>query len=204
MEKRITLLKKFLVVNKETTRARKTKIEKNPFEGIGTEALPYLLKSEHDLVKMAWLINQGIRPFSESGIHWQLVDDIHLTRFQSGKGWTPIGSYQDNKPFQGYFHGNGKVISNVYINNPLADYQGFFGFVKGGRIEELGVIDCNITGDKCTGVIAGRVMMAAIFRSFSTGKLFGSSCVAGGIVGEIKKAFLSDCYSKANVIIGTH
>ena len=47
--------------------------------------------------------------------------------------WTPIGTKEN--PFTGTFDGNGFIAP--FLKMPSKNYQGFFGYVKGGKVENL-------------------------------------------------------------------
>ena len=75
-----------------------------------------------------------------------LVNVIALTDYQTGEGWVPIGSRttttdedapEISDPFTGIFDGNNHKITGLYINRPGADYQGLFGYFKGGASEDI-------------------------------------------------------------------
>jgi hypothetical protein len=68
-----------------------------------------------------------------------------------GKGWQPIGTLDD--PFPGTFHGQGYEIRDPFINRPDEDHVGLFGFVdEGGRIEDIGVVNADVTGEEVLAV----------------------------------------------------
>lgn len=99
--------------------------------------------------------------------------------WESAKGWQPIGN--DTDPFHGFYDGNSKLISNLYINrgaSPVAnnvyptdgeDHVGLFGYVSNGSntqgnnfhttIRGIGLINPNVTGRRGTGSLVGRVML---------------------------------------------
>jgi len=60
---------------------------------------------------------------------------------------TPIGP-SNALPFNGTFDGNGHIISGIYINDPMNDRQGLFGYLgAGGEIKNVGVAASYIKGD---------------------------------------------------------
>ena len=70
-------------------------------------------------------------------------------------GWEPIGD-SDNE-FTGSFDGQGYKINDLYIDRSNTDYVGLFGYMDtGGVVENVGVVDVNITGDGEVGGLVGR------------------------------------------------
>ena len=76
------------------------------------------------------------------------IDDIDL----GGHQWTPIGT--SDKPFQGTFDGNGKVIKNLVITGNNSNV-GLFGVTTNGEIKNLVVENAKVSGRLNVGVVAG-------------------------------------------------
>ena len=70
----------------------------------------YSISTAEELAKLAGMTNSG----KIQGGSFYLADNIDLSAYKTGEGWTPIGT--DANPFRGSFNGNGYVISNLYIN----------------------------------------------------------------------------------------
>ena len=105
--------------------------------------------------------------------------------WNSGKGWTPVGSPEN--PYTGQFHGRGNAISRLLINRAASDTVdavGLFGAVgKTGSVTGLGLTNVSITNShqSAAGSIAG-VNQGTITSSYATGSVAGSA-VTGGLVG---------------------
>ena len=105
--------------------------------------------------------------------------------WNSGKGWTPVGSPEN--PYTGQFHGRGNAISHLFINRAAADNLaavGLFGSIgKTGSVTGLGLINVSVTNShqSAAGSIAG-VNQGTITSSYATGSVAGSA-VTGGLVG---------------------
>ena len=170
--------------------------------GAGTEGDPYLISNKTDL-----------RVLSEnwSGVLWdkqykQTADiSFQETDFQSGgdfynggEGWIPIGTTATS--FTGAYNGDGYTISNLFINSTANNYQGLFGYVDNSStiINNLGVLNVNITGGRWIGGLVGGLLYGSISNSYSTGNITGSVMV-GGLVGEFGGGSISNCYSTVNV-----
>ena len=110
----------------------------------------------------------------------------------SGAGFQPIGD--DTEAFSGIFSGNGYKIDGLYINRPEQDLVGLFGNISNqATINNVGLINADITGNRFTGILAGK-SQANIFESYSMGVVAGDS--VGGLIG-VNEGQLSDSYSMA-------
>ena len=68
--------------------------------------------------------------------------------------WVPIGS--EAKQFAGIFDGNGKTISNLYINEAALSNRGLFGYTeKNGVVKNFTIHKANITSGIRSGSIVG-------------------------------------------------
>ncbi len=103
-----------------------------------------------------------------------------LTQLTSGLGWVPIGVTGDK--FSGSFDGNGKTISNLFINRST-DNVGLFGSLSGAIISNIGLLDVDITGSVYTAGLVGTTYNGStVINSYSIGKVNGTGPV-GGLVG---------------------
>ena len=104
--------------------------------GTGKESDPYQISNGAELAWLAAQVNDG-NDFSTKTV--TLTNNIDL----NNKDWTPIGN-SDNS-FNGIFDGGGYTISGLYIN--VSDsyssvkkgrlYQGLFGYVEDGTVQNL-------------------------------------------------------------------
>ena len=120
-------------------------------------------------------------------------------KWTSGDGWLPIGNY--NNRFGATFSGNGRTISNLYINRATQfndpGATGLFGVVS-GRIKDLGLIDVDVTGIESVGGLAGNAQET--IGSYATGSVSGNKFV-GGLVGQIqgRDSTVTNSYANGNV-----
>lgn len=148
------------------------------------------------------------------------VDELNLVRNNlSGKyilanhidvssvdTWNPIGSKE--KPFTGSFNGNGFSIVNIKSHN------GLFGFIDGAKIENVGLINCNLTCStlsKVVGIIANFSNNSTIVNCFTTGKIVSSTSssmtalaaeyTSGSLVGYASNSIFKNCYNLTNNIL---
>ena len=113
------------------------------------------------------------------GKYFVLNADIDMSTLNSE--WIPIGD--PNNKFTGVFDGKGYAIKNFYINQSNGTNVGLFGNIgKEGIINDLVVIDANVSGGKNVGIIAadceGRIMNSKV-----EGKAHAQEEAAGGITG---------------------
>lgn len=167
--------------------------------GDGSIENPYLICNAYHL--------NNIR--EELDLNYKLNNNINLNidPYNSGEGWRPIGSQAN--PFTGVLDGDGKTISNLYINRPDEIYNGLFGYItatpaKEAGVYNLGLINVNIIGGDYTGGIAGHIggvwnADGKISNSFVKGTIKGGGST-GGVAGYTAyKSYLSNVYSVSNI-----
>jgi len=173
--------------------------------GTGTEEDPYIITTREQLVQLAMLINANNEDYNTK--HYKLENDIDLSAYNTGEGWTPIGLEMNTRAFRGVFDGNYKEVSGVYINTTTHLNVGLFGFLQTGTVKNLGVVNVNITnhvmGMASVGAVVGNNATNSFVRNcYSSGTLkatsTNSNTNAGGIVGN-NSGNVSHCYSMATV-----
>ena len=160
----------------------------------------YEISSAQQLKWFAQLVNNG-KPEAK-GI---LVDDIEFNdgSVYDGEGklksnlesWTPIGN--SSMPYTGTFDGAGKTVSGLYFNNN-EDYVGLFGYVDGGVVKDVGVVDSYFKGLSRVGGVVGYADDATLTGVYNTGSVSGSSEV-GGVVGRAFLGELTDVYNTGSI-----
>ena len=114
------------------------------------------------------------------------------------QSWVPIGN--SNKPYQGTFDGNGKTITNLYINAEQK-YMGLFGYTYEGTIKNLTFEYANVTN---TNSYAGVLVGNAFWRSTLQNIKISNTCqikggnYTGGIAGSLD-GNASNCVNYATV-----
>ena len=76
------------------------------------------------------------------------------TTWTTGSGWDPIGDSRDRvlDRFGAEFDGNGRSISNLYINRPATETIGLFASTnEEGLIRRIGLSNVRITGNTFVG-----------------------------------------------------
>ena len=173
--------------------------------GKGTEAEPFVLKTADHLAWFRDFVNEGnmkacakiaddVKEIDMSTVCHKADTEKQVAELS----WTPIGNFDNN--YQGTFDGNGKTISNLYIN-ATSEFAGFFGYLAGGNIKNITFDNAkvNSTGIYYTGILAGYAG-SCIFENIKT---LGNCSVegkqiTGGIAG-IAVGNISNCENHAEV-----
>ena len=164
---------------KVTNNPQTVAVYKNgPFAGDGTSGSPWRITNATDLNKLSELINAGTAPYADANKYYRLENNLNLTIVQNNV--TPIGT--ESKPFKGNFNGNNKTISGITINRTSKE-TGLFGYIDGGTIQNLGLINLSIQGGSDTGGIVGWLKLGNITGCYVTGTVSGGSDT-GGIAGR--------------------
>ena len=171
----------------------------------GTVADPYEICTLAQLVTMRDNINGA-----DAGANawaYKLMADIDIGSFNTGIGWVPIGNLAVK--FTGDFHGNGKTISNLYINEAAADYKGLFGYFGGtavglSKIHDLTLTSVNVTGNMRTAGLAG--VADSYFGyitncSVTSGTVSGAVYAVGGLVGYNSTNTVTNCSAAVAVTL---
>lgn len=128
-----------------------------------------------------------------------------------------VEGFQPFEEFNGTFKGNGYTISNLNIQKD-GDNVGFFASIDQGRVSDLALVDCSVSGGKNVGMLAGtsRGKITGCYAARSpeamsampdAWQVTGEEAV-GGLVGSIEGSLklapgqLSDCYAAVNVKAG--
>lgn len=110
------------------------------FSGSGTEADPYLVKSDADLALLA----QRTLTDDFKGKYFRLANDIDLSKIN--RVYQPIGTGE--LFFNGTFDGNGNTISGLTLDGRGDHFVGLFGAVgEQGTVKNLTVSKFNITSN---------------------------------------------------------
>lgn len=180
--------------------------------GNGTEANPYKILKIEDLARI------GTDTLDVNGETWGLgesyilmnnldfdsassyvSDSVHFGNqtFTSGTGWRPIGT--EGAEFTGTFDGNGKTISNLFINKDT-DYAGLFGVVSGSTIRGTGLLEVDIASGYYSGGMAGYVESSTLTACYVTGAVSViRGNYGGGIAGEVNNGEIAGCHVTATV-----
>ena len=133
-----------------------------PSKGDGKKDSPYIITKAEELAWFRNQVNSG-----QYSICAKIANDVEVIDMSkvchaadaSKKieelSWVPIGN--DAKKYQGTFDGNGKTITNLYINAIKENMGiGFFGYTLQSKIKNLTFENANVTNTNShTGVLVG-------------------------------------------------
>ena len=173
-----------------------------PSGGDGSTGNPYIITKAAEL---AWFRNEVNRDGGDTKACAKLTADIDLKDFchaaddsKIEKSWEPIGN--SKRQYRGTFDGNGKTITNLYINATQA-YMGLFGCTYQSTIKNLTVENANVTNTlNYTGILAGRAGFESTLQNIkisNTCQIKGGN-YTGGIAGGLD-GNASNCVNYATV-----
>ncbi len=112
--------------------------------------------------------------------NYKLTADLDL----SGETFPGIGTAA--QPFTGRFDGQNHTISNITVSG--TDNVGFFGVIKGAKIQNLNLKNVSITGVEKVGGLVGyaQVELDKSDLSQNTANLIGGCTVSGTVKGETR------------------
>lgn len=138
------------------------------------------------------------------------IDAVDTNSWNSGQGFLPIGD--PCSPFIGIFDGQGHTIDRLYINRPITDCVGLFGYIANGAIvKNTGLQQAQVTAQKNSGSLVGYSTGATVENCWATGSVSGAyndQMRLGGLVGASSglNSFVSKCWANVTVtaIGGAH
>ncbi|MCF8360635.1 MAG: hypothetical protein K9H26_17915 [Prolixibacteraceae bacterium] len=164
------------------------------FAGTGSTDDPYLISSKTDLDNIRKTLSACF--LQTTDIEFEDADfETGGDFYNDGHGWTPLGS--SSNPFSGSYNGQGYLIKNLQINQPATNIIGLFGFVSNGLVNNLGIINAEISGNSNVGALAGYCENSEITTCYSSGTVSGNNDIIGGLIGNMLNSSLSKSYSIA-------
>lgn len=142
--------------------------------GAGTKENPYNITNASQLAGVAVRVNGDPPNFTMK--YYKLTNDTFGAYDLSDHFWAPIenatGDGHSDHMFQGMFDGGNHTISNMNVTVSTSGYAGLFGYVKNAVIQNVGVVNANVT-------------------AISTGTSdFSSSSFSGGLAGVCLRHWL--------------
>jgi C1A family cysteine protease/PKD repeat protein len=142
--------------------------------GDGSESDPYRIANLGDLAELSATPDDWDAYFIQT-------DDINAVGTESwndGSGFKPIGN--DTISFKGNYDGQDHLISGLFIDRPLQDFIGLFGYIAGATIENLTMSGVNVTGAHRTGGMIGEAdSSSTITDCHVSGAVTGERYVGG-------------------------
>lgn len=176
--------------------------------GSGTKDDPYKIETAGQLAKLAADINSGVEDKNHSKEYFILTKDIDL----SAHKWEPIGYAAGDhaKKFVGYFDGDNKTITGLYVKEERAlednNYSaGLFGSIGGGMIKNLIIENGYVEAVKKAGILIGDATISYgsnknIVNCKVSGTVKGTEKQTGGMVGYNSYGSYENCIADVNII----
>lgn len=149
---------------------------------------------------LRWVADQCNSGTTFQGKCVMLMNDITLP-LNVPNNMVPIGSYP-NRPFKGTFDGNGKLITNLYIDQPNTPYQGFFGYTLNANLYNVGLVNITASGRNYTGGMVAYAKNTYMRDCYVNGGTLFALSYCGGLVGYQEQgtnSIISGCYNTCEV-----
>ena len=163
-----------------------------PSKGDGKVGNPYIITKAEELAWFRDQVNGGNKKICA-----KIADNVEVIDLKDfchaadaskkidEQSWVPIGN--SNKLYQGTFDGNGKTITNLYINASQVN-MGLFGYTYGGTIKNLTFEYANVTNtNNYAGVLVGEAFWGSTLQNIkisNTCQIKGGN-YTGGIAGYL-------------------
>ena len=163
-----------------------------PSEGDGKTGNPYIITKAEELAWFRDQVNGGNKKICA-----KIADNVEVIDLKDfchaadaskkidEQSWVPIGN--SDKLYQGTFDGNGKTITNLYINASQVN-MGLFGYTYGGTIKNLTFEYANVTNtNNYAGVLVGKASGGSTLQNIkisNTCQIKGGQ-YTGGIAGYL-------------------
>ena len=182
-----------------------------PSEGDGKTGNPYIITKAEELAWFRDQVNSG-----NSFICAKISDDVEVIdmstvchaedKSQNLKelSWKPIGKNDYGYQYWGTFDGNGKTITNLYIN-ASQNNVGLFGYTSEGTIKNLTFEYANVTNTGVfTGILVGYANGYGNASNLRNIKISNTCQIkggkeTGGIAGDLSYANAYNCVNYATV-----
>lgn len=157
------------------------------FEGSGTSASPYLIKTADDLMMLAEAVNNGE---SYKGQYFKQTANISLSSITSA--YQPVGD--SSAPFEGTYDGGSHAVTDLTMARNGFSNSGVFGYIgTSGTVKNLYVKSTKITSlGSNVGLVAGSNYGLISNCVVSESTITASSDAVGGIAGY-NEGTVSDC-----------
>ncbi len=126
------------------------------------------------------------------------IDASDTENWNDEAGFIPVGDRENY--FTGTFDGRGHTISNFYINrDPDNEHNiGLFGCIREATVENVGLVDVDITGGCRSGGLVAHSYRSLITNCYATGSVNGLTAI-GGLVGNFNLGSITNCYASVSV-----
>ena len=154
----------------------------------------------YDADMLQWVSDRCNSGTDFAGKYIKLMNNIVLPLNQPNN-MSSIGRYP-NYPFRGTFDGNGLTITNLYIDQPNTEYQGFFGYTLNANLYEVGLVNITASGRNYTGGMVAYAQNTYMRDCYVNGGTLFALSYCGGLVGYQQQgtnSIISGCYNTCTV-----
>ena len=165
-----------------------------PSKGDGKKDSPYIITKAEELAWFRNQVNSG-----QYSICAKIADNVEVIDMSTvchaadksqnleEKSWVPIGNRNIIK-YRGTFDGNGKTITNLYINasQTSQNNMGLFGYTYQSTIKNLTFENANVTNTQSnTGILVGKAGYGSTLQNIKISKTcqIKGGTFTGGIAG---------------------
>ena len=190
-----------------------------PWDGAGTEANPYLIKTKADLISLSEITTT--KSYTLSGFYFYMTNDIDLEQDTAYLGISSGTGHQFKATFDGGSHAIHNMVlpaSVVWTTTPEEDSEGlgtpdtdscgkWIGFIghlgSGGKLKNLTIAaDCDITGHwQYVGALVG-YNSGVIDSCYNYADVQAYYSYVGGIAGYGGSGGIKNCYNAGNITTG--
>ena len=195
MKKNLNFRKIVLIALLFFTQQIVAQVSTPPASGDGSEGTPYQIET---LDNLYWLSQNYADYTSQYFIQTADIDASSTSTWDSSNGFSPIGNLMTASRFDNYYDGNGKTISNLYINRPAQNGVALFGYTS-SDITNLTLTNVNITGNYYVGALIGFQNYGVAKKCNSSGVVNGSNGV-GGLIGFANSS-IQQSHSSVNISV---
>ncbi len=175
--------------------------EKNLLDGSGTADDPFIVATADDLNNIR-LINNGS--------YFKQTKDIDLSSYgksyDNEKGWLPIPFTNDNDEdyWFGYYDGNNKKITNLYISRNISALGLFGKIASESVISNLSIETSSegLGGINNVGILAGISNGKSVTNCNVKGLIVGLGNNIGGMIGTSYSQYLTSCVASCTIYVG--
>lgn len=192
--------------------------------GSGTKEDPYIISCSDNLKALRNFTNDDETNVQlTEGTYFRQTVDIDMKaasiRADREKGWIPIGNLS-NCPFRGIYDGNGKTISNLWIDRPTFSKNacvGLFGFAESAVFRNVNIQSASVVGNMGVGTLLGcavtvgnrRTRVALVNCTVKNSYVATSAdgLAVGGLVGMVDYStdiMMNDCTNDGTTVNGDY
>ncbi len=160
--------------------------------GSGTGGDPYQITTLDNLL----ILSQAESIWDSDFIQTTNIDATPTSGWNSGAGFESIGS--TSSPFTGSFDGQDFSITGLFINRADEDTLGLFGRADSAALQNIQLLDVDITGNDAVGALAG-VVDSTIVNDISVSGSVTANANVGGLIGRMNSNTATNIHSAVMV-----